>query len=59
MESSGVYSDLERRPEDVAPDGKEFQGEERSPVEATDFSPDVSTKTVSSRSEQSQVKETP
>ncbi|XP_069676796.1 restin homolog isoform X2 [Periplaneta americana] len=56
MESSGVYSDLERRPEDPASDGKEFQVEERGPVEA-DFSPDGSTKTVSSHSEQSQVKD--
>jgi hypothetical protein len=56
MESSGVYSDLDRRPEDGAPDEKVVQGEERNPAEG-DFSPDGSTKTVSSRSEQSQVKE--
>ncbi|PSN50244.1 hypothetical protein C0J52_02372, partial [Blattella germanica] len=59
MESSGVYSDLERRPEEGASDGKEFQNEERNPPETGDFSPDISTKTVSSRSEQSQVKESP
>ncbi|KAJ9598209.1 hypothetical protein L9F63_011113, partial [Diploptera punctata] len=56
MESSGVYSDLDRRPDEPISDGKEFQ-EEKCPVEVADFSPDVSTKTVSSRSEQSQVKE--
>jgi hypothetical protein len=56
MESSGVYSDLERRPEDAACDEKALQSEERNPAEG-DFSPDGSTKTVSSRSEQSQVKE--
>jgi hypothetical protein len=58
MESSGVYSDLERRPEDAASDERAVQGEERHPAEG-DFSPDGSTKTVSSRSEQSQVKESP
>jgi hypothetical protein len=56
MESSGVYSDLERRPEDATSDGKEIQGEEQNPGEEN-FSPDGSTKTVSSRSEQSQIKE--
>ncbi|KDR21676.1 Microtubule plus-end tracking protein TIP150 [Zootermopsis nevadensis] len=57
MESSGVYSDLERRPEDAAAsDEKAVQGEDRNPAEG-DLSPDASTKTVSSRSEQSQVKE--
>jgi hypothetical protein len=56
MESSGVYSDLERRPEDATSDWKEMQGEEQNPGEEN-FSPDGSTKTVSSRSEQSQIKE--
>jgi hypothetical protein len=56
MESSGVYSDLERRSEDATSEGKELQAEEQNPAEEN-FSPDGSTKTLSSRSEQSQVKE--
>lgn len=51
-----MYSDLERRPEDATSDGKEIQGEEQNHGEEN-FSPDGSTKTVSSRSEQSQIKE--
>jgi hypothetical protein len=56
MESSGVYSDLERRPEDATSDRKEIQGEEQNPGEEN-CSPDGSTKTLSSRSEQSQIKD--
>jgi hypothetical protein len=56
MESSGVYSDLERRPEDATSDRKEIQAEEQNAGEEN-FSPDGSTKTLSSRSEQSQIKE--
>jgi len=56
MESSGVYSDLERRPEDAASDGKEVHTEDQTTAERN-FSPDGSTKTVSSCSEQSQFKE--
>ena len=56
MESSGVYSDLERRPEDAASDGKVVHTEDQYPAEGN-FSPDGSTKTVSSHSEQSQFKE--
>jgi len=51
-----VYSDLDRRSEDTASNGKKLQNDEKNPVEG-DFSPDGSTKTVSSHSEQSQVKE--
>lgn len=58
MESSGVYSDLERRPEDAASDGKEVHTEDQTTAERN-FSPDGSTKTVSSCSEQSQFKEHP
>jgi hypothetical protein len=56
MESSGVYSDLERRPEDAASEGKEVLAEDQTPAEGN-FSPEGSTKTISSRSEQSQLKE--
>lgn len=56
MESSGVYSDLERRPEDAASDGKEVHIEDQVPAEGN-FSPDGSIKTISSRSELSQIKE--
>jgi hypothetical protein len=58
MESSGVYSDLERRPEDATSDGKEIHAEEQNSGEEN-FSPDGSTKTLSSHSEQSQIKEPP
>jgi hypothetical protein len=51
-----VYSDLERRPEDTTSNRKEIQAEEQNPGEEN-FSPDGSTKTLSSRSEQSQIKE--
>jgi len=56
MESSGVYSDLERRPEDASSDGKEVHIEDHTTAERN-FSPDGSTKTVSPCSEQSQFKE--
>lgn len=56
MESSGVYSDLERRPEDAGTDGKEVHTEDQTPAEGN-FSPDGSTKTISSHLEQSQFKE--
>ncbi|XP_067009525.2 putative uncharacterized protein DDB_G0282129 [Anabrus simplex] len=58
MVSSGVYSDLERRTEEATSSdgGKNFPEEEVVTL-AGDFSPDGSTKTLSSKSEQSQVKE--
>jgi hypothetical protein len=56
MESSGVYFETEKRPKDATSDGKDIQGEEQNPGEEN-FSPDGSTKTVSSRSGQSQIKQ--
>nr|CAD7458701.1 unnamed protein product [Timema tahoe] len=54
MESSGIYSDLERRPDETLTLDKTFLTEINS---GENGSPDGSTKTLSSKSEQSQVAE--
>nr|CAD7266938.1 unnamed protein product [Timema shepardi] len=54
MESSGIYSDLERRPDETFTLDKTFLTEINL---AENGSPDSSTKTLSSKSEQSQVTE--